>query len=189
MHHGSGEGFLNNNDINATAVCIKVSSGDSSSIVVKAHPSFWEFILSGNDDRVLKASKAEVKAKTLVCLSFKSFELGIPFDDKDPTGTTIDPHSELLFKSHVAKIEKMMRWSKSPFLRMKAEKKSGGYALKVLATKIDCSICRTGRANKQCKKILCKKCCMNDASVSTCTTHGKKPGAAPVAGSEMSTEV
>ena len=36
----------------------------------------------------------------------KSFELGIPFDDKDPTGTTIDPHSELLFKSHVAKIGK-----------------------------------------------------------------------------------
>ena len=77
-----------------------------------------------NDDRVLKASKAEVKAKTLVCLSFKSFELGIPFDDKDPTGTTIDPHSELLFKSHVAKIEKMIRWSKSPFLRMKAEEKA-----------------------------------------------------------------
>jgi hypothetical protein len=185
----SGEGFLNNNDINATAICIEISSGDSSSIVVKAYPSFWEFILSGNDDRVLKASKAEVKAKTLVHLSFKSFELGIPFDDKDPTGMTIDPHSELLFKSHIAKIEKMMRWSKSPFLRMKAEKKSGGYALKVLATKIDCSICRTGHANKQCKKILCKKCCMNDASVSTCTTHGKKPGAAAVAGSEVSTEV
>jgi hypothetical protein len=55
---------------------------------------------------VLKASKAEVKAKTLVRLSFKSFELGIPFDDKDPTGMTIDPHSELLFKSHVAKIGK-----------------------------------------------------------------------------------
>jgi hypothetical protein len=127
-----------------------------------------------NDDRVLKASKAGVKAKTLVCLSFKSFELGIPFDDKGPTGTTIDPHSELLFKNHVAKIEKMMHWSKSPFLRMKAEKKSGGYTPKVLATKIDCSICHTGHANKQCKKILCKKCCMNDAFVSTCTTRSWK---------------
>jgi hypothetical protein len=115
----SGKGFLDNNDINATAVCIEVSHSGSSTAVFKAHPSLWEFILSGSgtEERVLKASKADVKARTLICLSFKSFELDTPlaFDDKDPTGKTIDPHSEALFKRHTKKIEKMKNWKYLPF--------------------------------------------------------------------------
>jgi len=166
---------LNNNDINATAVCIEVTSGETVSAVFKAHRSFWDFVLSGTE-RQLKAVKAGVDVKTFVRLAFKSFELGIQFSEKDPSGKAIDLYSEVLYKSHVEKIEKMSKWDSSPFLRMKIEKKSRGYMLKPLATKVDCSACVTGRANKNCKKKLCKKCCLLDTSESKCTAHGKKPG-------------
>jgi hypothetical protein len=43
----SGQGFLNNNDINATAVCIEVSQIEPLVVEVKVHPSFWEFVLLG----------------------------------------------------------------------------------------------------------------------------------------------
>jgi hypothetical protein len=97
------------------------------------------------------------------------------FDNKDPAGKTIDPHSEVLFKSHAEKIEKMKDWNGSPFRLMQVEKKSGAFTLKVLATKVDCSRCGTGHANKSCKKTLCKKCCLANPSVSKCVAHGKKP--------------
>lgn len=169
----SGEGFLNNNDINATAVCIEFTGDDGVSPVVKVHPLFWEFVLSGSE-RVLKASKADVEAKTLVRLAFKSFELGIPFDNKDPTGKTIEAHVGVLYKSHVSKIEKMKEWPDSPFRSMKVEKKNNGFKLKPTSTKVTCSKC-PGRANKSCKKTLCKKCCLEDESITSCAAHGKKP--------------
>jgi hypothetical protein len=127
----------------------------------------------------------------LVCIAYKSFDLGITYSDKDTTGKTIDAHSEVLFKSHVEKIEKMNAgWDESlPFCQMKVEKKAGGFTLKALATKIDCSNCIIGHAYKQCKKTLCKLCCMKDALVLKCTAHGKKQGAAPAPAPEASTEV
>jgi len=169
-----GSSFLENNDINATAVCIKASGGESSTFEFKVHSSFWEFLLS-DSERTLAASRGGVKAKTLIRLAFTSFELGIPFDNKDPSGVAIDPLSEPLYKSHVDKIEKMKDWRESPFRHMSVEKKAGAFTLKILATKVSCSACTSGRANKQCKKSLCKKCCMEDDTVSKCTAHGKKP--------------
>jgi hypothetical protein len=141
---------------------------------------------------LLKAAKADVKARTLVHLAYKSFKLDIPFDDKDPSGKTIDPHSEVLvFKSHVEKIEKMKGWSDLPFCFMKVArvKKSNAFTLKVLATKVNCSICKTSHANKSCKKTLCKSCCDKESTVSKCAAHGKKPVSSPVAGLEAPTEV
>ena len=108
-------------------------------------------------------------------LAYKSFELGIPFDNKDPAGKTIDPHSEVLFKSHAEKIEKMKDWNGSPFRLMQVEKKSGAFTLKVLATKVDCSSCGTGRANKSCKKTLCKKCCFANPHHKVPQRHQQEP--------------
>jgi hypothetical protein len=51
---------------------------------------------------------------------------GRTFDDKDPTGKLSDPHSEVLFKSHAKKNEKMKDWNDSPFKRMKVEEKQVG---------------------------------------------------------------
>jgi hypothetical protein len=48
--------------------------------------------------------------------------------------------------------EPLISWTVLCLSPFSVQKKSGGYALKVLATKIDCSICCTGHANKQCKK-------------------------------------
>ncbi len=48
-------------------------------------------------------------------LAFKSFELNIPFDDKDPSGVPIDAQSEPVYKTHVDKINKMKDWKDSPF--------------------------------------------------------------------------
>jgi hypothetical protein len=146
----------------------------------KVHPTFWEFVLS-DCERALKAVRGDVKARTLLRLAFKSFELDIPFSSKDISGKEIDPHSELLYKSHVDKIEKMKAWKDSPFREMRVEKKSTPFALKPLSTKTNCSYCNTGHANKQCKKSLCKKCCLADSLVKKCTAHGKKPPAAAAA--------
>jgi hypothetical protein len=116
-----------------------------------------------------------VKARTLVRLAFKSFELDIPFDIRDPSGKAIDAHSEVLYKSHVDKIEKMKDWTLSPFRYMAVEKKAGAFILKQLASIVNCSNCHSGHANKQCKNLLCKKCCIGDVSISKCVVHGKKP--------------
>ena len=61
---------------------------------------------------------------------------------------------------------------------MSVQKKSSTFELKTLATKVKCSNCKTGHAKKQCKKILCKKCCKADVRVDKCRAHGKKPAAA-----------
>jgi hypothetical protein len=100
---------------------------------------------------------------------------GRTFVDKDPTGKLIDPHSEVLFKSHAKKIEKMKDWNDSSFKRMKVEEKLGAFTLRVLATKVNCSSCGVGHANKSCKMTLCKKCCLDDEPIKKCAAHSKKP--------------
>jgi hypothetical protein len=101
----SGQGFLNNNGINATAVCIEVCQIEPLVVEVKVHPSFWEFVLLGSE-RVLKPSKTDVKAHTLVRLAFKSFELDIPFNIRDPSGKAFDVHSKVLYKSHIDRLKR-----------------------------------------------------------------------------------
>jgi hypothetical protein len=166
----SGLAFLDNNDINATAVCIEATRGG---FEFNMHPTYWEFLLSF-PNRALKLSQNGVRARTLVRLAFKSFELNIPFDNKDPSGVPIDAQSEPVYKSHVDKIDKMKDWKDSPFCRMTVEQKSNGFMLKLLAMKVDCEKCTTGHANKQCKKLLCKKCCLDtDETTTKCAAHGK----------------
>jgi len=91
------------------------------------------------------------------------------------TGVEIDPFSEVLYKSHADKIAKMEKWESSPFRLMKVEKKAGAFMLKPTATKVDCSSCVIGGANKQCKKLLCKNCRIADNTIAKCGAHGKKP--------------
>ncbi len=119
------------------------------------------------------ASRVQVRARTLVRLAFKSFELNIPFDDKDPSGVPINAQHEPVYKTHVDKINKMKDWKDSPFRHKSIQQKSNGFMLKLLATKVDCEKCTTGHANKQCKKLLCKKCCLDDETTTKCAAHRK----------------
>jgi hypothetical protein len=113
------EGFLSNNNINATAACIEVclSSDDSSNeslsddesdesnnclqtVLLNFYfdPEFWEFLLSPSHE--LRAVSADSGSRTLVCLAFKSYEMKIPFSCKIPLGNEIDPCCDPLFASH-----------------------------------------------------------------------------------------
>jgi hypothetical protein len=100
--------------------------------------------------------------------------LNIPFDDKVLSDVPIDDQSEPVYKSHMDKIDKMKDWKDLPFCHMKVEQKLNGFMLKLLAMKVDCEKCTTGHANKQCKKQLCKKCCLEDETVAKCAAHGKR---------------
>jgi hypothetical protein len=60
-----------------------------------------------------------------------------PIQQQGYLSKEIDPQSELLYKSHVNKIEKMKAWKDSPFREMRVEKKSTAFALKPLSTSKD----------------------------------------------------
>jgi hypothetical protein len=151
------------NDINATSACIEVTSSDS----------VWEFLLQTNC--ALKATRTGVGARTLVRLAYKSFKMGIPFEATDPAGQQIMAESEPVFNSHSEKVKEMEGWDLSPFTFMKLEKAASGFVFKSTVTKIDCSGgCATGRANRQCKAKLCKRCCLLNDQTEKCSTHGKK---------------
>jgi hypothetical protein len=115
----NAQSLLENNDINATAVAINVHEfvpGQPAKFTVGASAHFWEFILS--ESHVLKAVNPErAKARSLVRMAYKSFEMGLPFDDSG-----IDPGSEVLYKSHQDKFHAMKDWAGSPFADMYLER-------------------------------------------------------------------
>jgi hypothetical protein len=64
-------------------------------------PEFWRFFLSS--DHVLRAVRPrQAKAKTLVRLAFKSFEMNLPFND-----CAIDSKSERLPRSQKEKVDRL----------------------------------------------------------------------------------
>jgi hypothetical protein len=64
------------------------------------------------------------KARSLVRIAYKAFEIGLPFDD-----SSIDPGSEVLYRSHTAKVDEMKDWADSPFANMRLEQaENEGYA-------------------------------------------------------------
>jgi hypothetical protein len=136
-------------------------------------PEFWHFVLSTTAQRKLCAVSQAAGSRSLVRLAFKSFIMGIPFCNKLPDGTDIDPCVDQLFNSHQKKVERMKDWSGSPFLMHKLVSKSEGCFFKLLGNKVHCCSCTTGRANRACRQTLCKKCCIKNMDVSKCAAHGK----------------
>jgi hypothetical protein len=122
----NAQSLLASNDINATAVAINVYEvvpGQPVKFTVEASAHFWEFILS--EGHVLKAvNPPRAKARSLVRMAYKAFEMSLPFDD-----CGIDPGSEVLYRSHKEKFDEMKDWADSPFANMKLERaENEGYA-------------------------------------------------------------
>jgi hypothetical protein len=124
----NAQSLLASNDINATAVAINVCEvvpGQPVKFTVEASAHFWEFILS--EGHVLKAvNPPRAKARSLVRMAYKAFEMSLPFDD-----CGIDPGSEGLYKSHKDKFDemKMKGWADNPFANMELERaENEGYA-------------------------------------------------------------
>jgi len=114
--------LLSNNDINATAVAIEVTQKPLQPLKVQFHvsPAFWEFYFSPT--HTLELTKPEsAKAKSLVRIAYKAFQMGLPF----LTGG-VDPTSELLVNSHFDKIQEMKEWEKSPFQNYQVVVAGGG---------------------------------------------------------------
>jgi hypothetical protein len=115
----NAQSLLASNDINATAVAINVyetEPGQPVKFTVEASAHFWEFILS--ERHVLKAvNPSRAKARSLVRMAYKAFEMGLPFDD-----SSIDPGSEVLYRSHKEKVDEMKDWADSPFANMRLER-------------------------------------------------------------------
>ena len=80
----SADGFLANNDINATAAYIEVLGDEPELITISAAPLFWEFFFSSEDERVLKPTRAGVGMKTFVRLAYKSFQMKMKYSKMDP---------------------------------------------------------------------------------------------------------
>jgi hypothetical protein len=126
----NAQSLLLNNDINATAVAINVydvSPGHPVKFTVEASAHFWEFIL--REGHILKAvNPSRAKARSLVRMAYKAFEMGLTFDDHG-----IDPGSEVLYRSHKDKVDEMKDWADSPFANMRlelAENERNAYWLK-----------------------------------------------------------
>jgi hypothetical protein len=171
----SVEGFLENNDINATAACINVTRMDASSdddsdngsdalIDFDFHfaPEFWHFFLSSATERKLCAISLAAGSRSLVRLAFKSFEMGIPFSSKRLDGTAIDPSADPLFASHKEKIKAMQQWQDSPFRIMHivtdTTSAGGGSHLKRIAQKANCSESELlGLQNRPRKQDMCPR--------------------------------
>jgi hypothetical protein len=170
----SGDGFLANNDINATGVCIEVEGDEAELMSIKASPQFWEFFLSTGDNRILKASKNGVGIRTFVRLAYKSYQMKIPYSNKDPDGNKLMNVQEKFFRSHKEKIEKMNRdWSEgSPFLNYDITNKNNDFYLEKAINRVDCENCKVGRANKNCVQGFCKKCC--NKTDKECAAHKSK---------------
>jgi len=176
----SAEGFLANNDINATAICVEVLGLDQTNIQVHSSPAFWDFFFAKGNRRVLQACRPDVDLRTLVRLAYKSYQMGISFNEEAPGGRSILDLQDTIYHSHKEKIELLNKeWVHSPFLGFKIVKKHHGFQLERIITRIPCSKCKSGRANKNCKQVLCRKCCLEDDSkTKRCAAHdtGKKDG-------------
>ncbi len=169
-HSVSPQGFLDNNDINATGICIEVL--DDKSIKVHASPAFWDFFFE--ESRHLQACHEGVDTRTLVRLAFKSYESGIPFQTTNPAGKEIE-YGAKIFKSHKQKVEKMnSTWDLSPFKRFDVKEYDRGFKLEPNSNIFMCSKCNRVRGNKRCVKKMCKGCCSKVGGDKKCSEHKQK---------------
>ncbi len=169
-HSVSPQGFLDNNDINATGICIEVL--EDKSIKVQACPAFWDFF--SEESRHLQACREGVDTRTLVRLAFKSNESGIPFETKDPAGKEIGYFAKL-FKSHKKKVEEMnSAWDQSPFKLYDVKEYDRGFKLEPNSNTFMCSQCNRVRGNRRCVKKMCKGCCGKVGGAKKCSEHKQK---------------
>ena len=101
------KGFLLNNDINATGICIGVLVDDGSLINVHAHQTLWEFLFANESERILKACRTGVGMKNMVRLAFKSMKIVVAYSPVDPDGDKFMNTNEIFFMSHKKKIEEL----------------------------------------------------------------------------------
>ena len=102
----------------------------------------------------------------------------IPYSKEDPDGETFMDTNDKIYMSHKKKIEELNEklGTNSPFSNYKINSSnSGGYLLEKVISKTFCSNCEVGRANKNCKYGLCKKCC--DEKGEACAAHKSKKAA------------
>ena len=157
--------ILDNNDINATAVVMEVTSvSPAVEYSFKIAPSFWKFLLT-NDHTLQAVKKESAGARTFVRLVYKAFQMGLPYE-----ADGIDPEGEILAKSHADKIEAMKDWQDNPFRYMNLTSSNNTFRLKKLIRSEKCVNCTTKAGNKQCPLRMCKRCC-NAQTEMTCRQH------------------
>jgi hypothetical protein len=103
--------LLRNNDINATGIVLSITPDNSGSFKfsILGSPEFWDFFV--DETHALKPIRSsERMTKTLVRISYKSMQMGFPFEDGG-----IDPASESICDSHKQKVDRMANWSSTPF--------------------------------------------------------------------------
>ena len=104
---------MQNCDINAVAVLVHVKVANKLVISVEwiIGAQFQDFLLLKH---VLRSWKTESPARTLVRMTYKSYQMGLPFDPfvQDPL-SILDGE---LFESHKKKHEEMLaKWEEYPF--------------------------------------------------------------------------
>ena len=143
--------LIENFDINAVSLCVRVSVAASTVTAVEwfISPAFWHFIL---EDHTLRSWSTDSPSRTLVRLAHKSYQMGLSFDSSSLAITEGE-----LFSSHKRKIEEMESgWEKYPF---------SDYKLKVKTKKSFMFVreraeCPCGRkANLKCRYINRSTCC------------------------------
>ena len=153
-----------NCDINAVAVFVhvKVNEKKVSSVKWDVAPQFWHFLFF---EHILKSYQTDSPARTLVRLAYKSFQMGLPFDQG-----TLSPMDGDLFSSHKRKFEEMEEsWDKFPLKRYRIKEKSGkSFVLR--KSYVNCSCGR--KANLNCVLELCLKCCLKKPN--NCKAHKNK---------------
>ena len=147
--------LLKNNDINITGCCIEVETSDPENFKISVDPELWKFLYDCDHRTIYPVKDIEkLGAKSAVRITFKAFEMDIPFNLRG-----IELSNERLACSHKVKIDKMKDWIKSPFADFEVEKRNTYYLLKKKSKKVNCIECIKGRANKNCLYKRCKKCC------------------------------
>ena len=180
--------LLENNDINATALGIKVYLSD----VIQENPSeevtsydlvttamigthFWQFLLA-SDNMLLPVHPTTANGKTLIRLAFKSYSMDIPCSWQH---VDLDPE-EILFKSHKKKWDTVRNSSTLldeyvlRTLPANKKRKKAVYKLSKATIPAVCVECKK-RANAKCVRKCCFLCCKKFSSTveefMECTVH------------------
>ena len=158
------DSLMANCDINAVAVfvIVKVVAKKVFSAEWVVGPQFWDFLLF---DRVLRSQQTDSPARTLIRLTFKSYQMGLPFSE--------EPLSLLdgeVFSSHKKKHEEMLsKWKDYPFKHYGLKHKSKK-SYKFRRTYVECPCGRKGNLN--CTYLKCSQCCKKQ--LGECKSHKVK---------------
>ena len=159
----SASGFLANNDINLTASCFDIDLSREKWLQIHASPRFWKFLFSSESDRTIKVVDsydwAKYSATTCVRMAYKHFEM----QHFQLNMGELDPSAGTLAISQKEKLDKMKSWDNNPLKSYDCKKKKNKNYYYLVAKDSDriCADCRSGRVNKDCSTVRCKKCCID----------------------------